>query len=260
AADGAAAAERQTRDTVQRAHRTRPPFTPPTPDPDAWPQVRAHLVDERGLDPDLVDEAHAAGDVYAQTREGEHGAMTNAVFLQRGPSGRPTGAEIKGLHQRRDGSRFSGMAAGSRKDRGAFRAGVDLAAARVVVVVEAAIDALSALMFARSKGRGDGVCVVSTAGEPKQGMPEPVMAAIPADATRVAAQDRNKVGDRQARQLLKLDSDHAWKRWTPPEPHTDWNDWAQTYSTETRGGDGSDTSPGEGPEDPFAPDAAPDLS
>ncbi|WP_412509578.1 MobV family relaxase, partial [Roseovarius sp. SYSU LYC5161] len=32
AADGAAAAERQTRDTVQRAHRTRPPFTPPTPD------------------------------------------------------------------------------------------------------------------------------------------------------------------------------------------------------------------------------------
>ena len=252
-ADLTARTERKARAQVMHAVVERPPFTPPTPDPDAWPAVRKHLVEDRGLDADLVDAVHAAGDVYAQTRTGPKGGkLVNAIFLQRAPDGTPTGAEIKGLHRMKDGTRFSGLAAGSRKDKGTFRAGVELTKARVVVVVEAAIDALSALMFARTKGRDDGVCIVSTAGEPKAGLPEPVLEAIPTDAKRLAAQDRNKSGDKQARQLQKLDRENNWKRWTPPQPHEDWNDWAQAYAAETRSsGGGRDASQ---PEDPFTRD------
>lgn len=238
AADLTATLERQARARVEKAAAERPPFTPPVPDPDAWPKVRAHLVEDRGLDPELIDAAHAAGDVYAQTKTGPRGGtLTNAIFLQRGPDGEATGAEIKGLLRRRDGTRFSGLAAGSRKDRGTFRAGVELAKARVVVVVEAAIDAISALMFARTKGRDAGLCVISTAGQAKKEMPlpEPIFSAIPADARRFAGQDRNAAGDKQARHLQRADRDQDWQRWTPPEPHTDWNDWAQAYAAETRG-------------------------
>lgn len=234
-ADLTARLERGAKAEVQRATQERPPFTPPVPDPDAWPEVRAYLVGERGLDPDLVDAAHAAGDVYAQTKEGPKGGLLkNAIFLHRAPDGTPTGAEIKGLRKSRDGSRFSGLAAGSRKDMGAFRTGVELARARIVVVVEAAIDALSARMFAKMRGRDEGLCVISTAGNSKKGsgLPEPIRTAIPATAKRFAGQDRGKAGDRQARDLDRSDPGHTWTRWMPPEPHGDWNDWAQTYARE----------------------------
>ena len=241
-ADLTARLERVARVEVERATQERAPFTPPVPDPDAWPEVRAYLVEERGLDPDLVDAAHAAGDVYAQTKAGPRGgALRNAIFVQRAPDGTPTGAEIKGLRKNRDGSRFSGLAAGSRKDRGAFRTGVELARARIVVVVEAAIDALSARMFAKTRGRDDGLCVISTAGNSKQGsgLPEPIRTAIPTTARRFAGQDRGKAGDRQARDLDRSDPDHTWTRWMPPEPHGDWNDWAQTYRKRNTHGDGA---------------------
>lgn len=241
-ADLTARLERVARVEVERATQERAPFTPPVPDPEAWPEVRAYLVEERGLDPDLVDAAHAAGDVYAQTKAGPRGgALRNAIFVQRAPDGTPTGAEIKGLRKNRDGSRFSGLAAGSRKDRGAFRTGVELARARIVVVVEAAIDALSARMFAKTHGRDDGLCVISTAGNSKQGsgLPEPIRTAIPTTARRFAGQDRGKAGDRQARDLDRSDPDHTWTRWMPPEPHGDWNDWAQTYRKRNTHGDGA---------------------
>lgn len=234
-ADLTARLERTARAEVERATKERAPFTPPVPDPDAWPEVRAYLVGERGLDPDLVDAAHAAGDVYAQTKEGPRGGLLrNAIFLQRAPDGTPTGAEIKGLRKSRDGSRFSGLAAGSRKDMGAFRTGVELARARIVVVVEAAIDALSARMFAKTRGRDDGLCVISTAGNSKKGsgLPEPIRTAIPTTSKRFAGQDRGKAGDRQARDLDRSDPGHTWTRWMPPEPHGDWNEWAQTYARE----------------------------
>lgn len=253
-ADLTARTERQARARVERAVDERPPFTPPAPDAAAWPAVRSYLVDVRGIEAELIDAAHEAGDVYAQTRQGPKGGqLVNAIFLQRGPDGVPTGAEIKGLHKRRDGTRFSGLAAGSRKDRGAFRAGAALAAARVVVVVESAIDAMSAFMFARSKGRDAGVCVISTAGEMKKGatLPEPVFSAIPATAKRLAGQDRNYAGKRQFHHLRQVDKEHEWKRWTPPPPHEDWNDWAQAYAAEQRRGGDSDQSQ---PDDPFAPD------
>lgn len=220
---------------VEHAAATRAPFVPPAADPDAWPEVRRHLTEERGLDPDLLDDAHEAGNVYAQSREGPRGGtLVNAIFLARDENGRPTGAEIKGIRTRRDGSRWSGMASGSDKRAGAFRAGVQrVAEAARVVVVESAIDALSALGWIRRERGYDGpVAVVSTAGDGS--IPEPIMSAIPDSAKRFAGQDRNRAGDRQAKALGE-----GWKRLTPPEPHEDWNDWARAAAHRTDDGDQS---------------------
>ena len=208
---------------VAKAASERAPFQPPAPDPEAWPEVRRHLIEERGLIPEIVDEAHTAGDVYAQTREGPHGGtLTNAVFLARDEEGTPTGAELKGTRVQRDGSRWSGMAPGSDKKAGAFRAGVRrIAEAARVVVVESAIDALSALGWIRhERGYRGAVSIISTAGD---GAPAaPTVAAIKDDAQRYAGQDANAAGDAQAERLGE-----GWRRLRPPAPHEDWNDWAQ---------------------------------
>lgn len=207
---------------VKRAVETRPPFQLPENAPERWKEVRTHLVSVRGIDPEVLDQAHAAGDVYAQEKAGKFGPMINAVFVCRDEKGEPTGAEIKAIKPSKDGSYYSAAAAGTDKKAGGFRAGVrDLAKAARVVVVESAIDALSALGWIRRERGYDGpVTVISTAGDGS--LPEPMFAAIPETAKKFAGQDANRAGDRQAR---KMGDD--WTRLTPPKPHTDWNDWSQ---------------------------------
>ncbi|MFU1608660.1 MobV family relaxase, partial [Sulfitobacter pontiacus] len=207
---------------VQRAVDTRPALQLPEPSPDRWHQVRDHLVSVRGIDPEILDQAHDAGDVYAQERPGQHGPMVNAVFVCRDADGNPTGAEIKSIRPRPDGSYWGAVALGTNKRAGSFRAGLrDLAQAARVVVVESAIDALSALGWIRRvKGYDGAVSVVSTAGD--GALPASLSSSIPESTVRYAGQDRNKAGDRQARKM-----GDGWKRLTPPKPHVDWNDWAK---------------------------------
>ena len=47
--------------------------------------------------------------------------LFNTVFVCRDPNGAVCGAEIVGSRQRRDGSRFCGLAPGTRKSKGRFR-------------------------------------------------------------------------------------------------------------------------------------------
>jgi hypothetical protein len=206
---------------VERATKKRAPFTPPTPDPEAWAQVRRHLVEDRAIPADIVEAAHKAGDIYAQTRPGSSGrpALRNAVFVQRDHKGRVTGAEIKGIVRTEGGNgrHWSGLALGSRKGRGAYRVGVELAHAAVVAVVESAIDAMSLLAEAQVWMRGVPIAIISTAGD---GDPPPdLLAQVPADAERHASQDRNAAGDRQAARLGE-----GWTRVEPWPPHEDWSD------------------------------------
>lgn len=220
-----AAAER----LVKRAVEKRPPFVLPQPDPDAWPQVRRHLVEERAIPADLVDASYQAGDLYAVSRPGR-GTTTlrNAVFLQRDASGTPTGAELKGIVPGRDGKHWSGLAPGSSKAAGVFRAGVELVQAAHVMVVESAIDALSLLARAGAKLRN--LAVLSTAGD--NTMPETVLEDINPHARRYAAQDRNEAGDRQATRL-----GDGWQRVKPPAPFEDWN---EELIARAKSGEGSD--------------------
>ncbi|MFU1608656.1 MobV family relaxase, partial [Sulfitobacter pontiacus] len=228
---------------VQRAVDTRPALQLPEPSPDRWHQVRDHLVSVRGIDPEILDQAHDAGDVYAQERPGQHGPMVNAVFVCRDADGNPTGAEIKSIRPRPDGSYWGAVALGTNKRAGSFRAGLrDLAQAARVVVVESAIDALSALGWIRRvKGYDGAVSVVSTAGD--GALPASLSSSIPKSTVRYAGQDRNKAGDRQARKM-----GDGWKRLTPPKPHVDWNDWAKAQVRVRQSSES--TSPSSAPIDP----------
>lgn len=208
---------------VKRAVEICPAFKLPEASPDNWQKVRAHLIKVRGIDPEVLDQAHADGDIYAQEKAGQHGPMVNAVFVCRDADGEPTGAEIKSIRPRPDGTYWGACAVGTNKKAGGFRAGIrDLAKAARVVVVESAIDALSALgWIKRDRGYDGAVAVISTAGDGL--LPEPLLTSIPATAKKFAGQDANIAGNRQAR---KMGED--WKRLTPPKPHTDWNKWSQS--------------------------------
>jgi len=206
---------------VKQATQKNPPFTAPAADPEGWPIVRRHLIEDRALPPSLIDAAHEAGDLYAQTRPGSPGrpALRNAVFVQRDEDGHATGAEIKGIVRTEGGQGryWSGLALGSRKGAGAFRVGAQIAQAAFVAVVESAIDALSFLAEARTWVGSLPVAVISTAGD---GDPPPaLLAQVSKNADRFAAQDANAAGDRQAERLGE-----AWERMRPSQPHEDWND------------------------------------
>ena len=136
AADLTARLRAQAVSDVKAAVAEREPFTPPQPAPEHWQHVREHLTKARALPGGYIDRLHELGDLYAD-------AKRNAVFVCRDPeTNRITGAEIKGTLPRPDGSRFTGMAPGSRKDGGGFRVG-DIARAATVYLVESAIDAIS---------------------------------------------------------------------------------------------------------------------
>lgn len=202
---------------IERIAQERPPFTPPQPDPKAWPIVRRHLVEERAIPADLVDAVYMAGDLYAVSRPGRgRTTLRNAVFVQRDMSGTPTGAELKGIVADQDGKHWSGLAPGSSKTTGVFRVGAELLTAAHVFVVESAIDALSLAARIRDRVRGAWT-IISSAGD--NTMPETVLADIHPHARRYAAQDRNEAGNRQAARL-----GNGWRRATVDPPFEDWNE------------------------------------
>ena len=207
---------------VTTAMEKRPAFQLPSEAPERWPEVRQHLIQQRGIASEIVDAAFIDGDVYAQEKPGRHGSMVNAVFVCRGPDGTPTGAEIKAIKPRPDGSYWGACAIGTNKKAGSFRAGLrDIGSAARVMVVESAIDALSALHFLQKEKNDYGpISIISSAGDGP--LPAGIRAAIHPKAAKFAGQDANAAGDRQARRLGK-----DWKRIRPPVPHEDWSDWAQ---------------------------------
>lgn len=232
AANLLATQQRRVRPLVEAAVKERPPFNPPAADSESWSAVRRHLIEERAIDPDIVDAAHESGDLYAQSRSGPHGGtLINAVFVQRDTDGIATGAEIKSITKLRDGSRFNALAPGSDKKRGAFRAGLrEIGDAMRVVIVESAIDALSALGLIRQKSKESvPITIISTAGDGN--VPEAILNAISAKAKRYAGQDRNAAGDAQATAL-----GDGWTRMPPAQPHEDWNDWAVAVAKERQSG------------------------
>ena len=193
---------------VKEAVAEREPFTPPPAAPEHWPGVREHLTTARALPPAYIDRLHEKGDLYADTRR-------NAVFVCRDPeTGHITGAELKGTVERPDGTRFTGMAPGSRKDGGGFRVG-DVFTATAVYLVESAIDAISLFRLRQNAGER-GHAVISTAGTRKT-VPA-FLAALGATVRRVCAFDNDDAGDKAAHGLRRA----GWKREKPQGK--DWND------------------------------------
>lgn len=195
----------QARYDVREAIQERLPFTPPSPAPQHWKGVRDWLVNVRSLPSSYIDQLHERGDVYADDRR-------NAVFRSSNPdTGEITGAELKGTVEKPDGSRFAGLAEGSKKDQGGFRLG-SIALAKTVYLVESAIDAISLYTLRRMEGETD-FAVVSTAGA--RGTVPTFLERLRDGVARFCAFDNDKVGDTKAGKL-------GWDR-LRPENH-DWND------------------------------------
>lgn len=128
----------------------------PPPHERLWPPVRDFLRGQRGLAADLLQLCHLQGLLYADARR-------NAVFLCRDPRGQPVGAELVGTRPAADGRSFKGMAPGSRKARGGFWLPVPQLPPDALLLVESAVDALSAARLLAASLPPD-TLVASTAG------------------------------------------------------------------------------------------------
>lgn len=241
AADLTAQLRRQAVARVKEAVAESPPFTPPAPVLQNWPEVRKHLVQDRALPGPYLDRLHEMGDLYADARR-------NAVFVCRDPeSGEIVGTELKGTMPREDGSRFTGMSPGSRKDLGGFRVG-NIAKAAAVYLVESAVDAISLFKIRHDAGER-GHAVLSTAGGMKKELPA-YIACIASTIRRICAFDNDVGGDTAAARL-----GDGWQRIRPVRK--DWNDDLRAAA-----GSGSGGALAEGqPRDPFtSPTSAPSAS
>lgn len=221
-----ATARRDVREAVQE----RPAFTAPSPAPEKWPDVRRWLIEDRSLPEKYVDQLHERGDIYADGRR-------NAVFLSCDPeTDEVVGAELKGTVAMADGSRFAGLALGSKKDQGGFRLG-SVALAKAVYLVESAIDAISLYRLRKIEGEAD-FAVVSTAGA--RGTVPAFLDRLKEGVARICAFDNDKAGDTAAAKL-------GWDR-LRPDAH-DWNDdLAALNSTDTTTPETDTSAP-----DPFSP-------
>ena len=190
------------------------PLTLPRRCPASWPAVRRWLINERALEPFRVDGFREEGLLYADARD-------NAVFLCRDASGNATGAELVGTRRLSDGSRFRGMAPGSRKERGGFWFTSCPEQPEIALfIAESAIDALSALSLGAG---GTASMYASTAGVARR-LPQWLLTL---DIVSVACGfDADEAGDAAARQLMAA---HKGIRRVRPDGATDWNDILQRH-------------------------------
>jgi len=124
----------QAEEIVERGERA--PFMQPARDEDRWPQVRAYLVEQRGIPHGMIDELHERGTLYADGR-------SNAVFLRTNEEGQAVGASLRGTVP---GSEFQGLAYGTRRDEGHFSFTIgtpERYSAPQYHITESPIDALS---------------------------------------------------------------------------------------------------------------------
>jgi hypothetical protein len=136
----------------------RQPFQPPAPDESKWLAVRQYLVEKRQLPVALVDELHSQGKIYADAKQ-------NAVFLRQDIESNITGASLRGTYK---DSSFKGLATGSKREGGWFSFAQGEGQLERIVLVESAIDALSAAALAEQPGKAmfvssDGAGSVPTA-------------------------------------------------------------------------------------------------
>jgi len=144
---------RQGQEIVEREQGEPARFMPPARDEGRWAQVRAYLTEERAIQHGMVDELHARGVLYADSR-------SNAVFVRTDAEGQVVGASLRGTLP---GSQFQGLALGSRRDAGHFSFSMGEPAPYRVPqyhIAESPIDALSrAALVQRAGVRGEFIFV-----------------------------------------------------------------------------------------------------
>jgi len=160
---GARQAQQQAEQVIERlerGERERGAFAAPAPNDGRWPQVRAYLVEGRGLPRGMVNALHERGDIYADARG-------NAVFVRRDAGREIVGASLRGTAP---GSAFQGLALGTRRDEGHFSFTLTLGKPSPhdtpqYHLVESPIDALSRAVLVRQAGETGRHAFISTDGQ-----------------------------------------------------------------------------------------------
>ncbi len=175
----------------------------------AWPAVRRHLAEGRGLPARCLDACRRHGLVGADARG-------NAVFACTDAGRNVTGAGTVGTGGAADGGRRRSMARGSRKAAGSFWLPVDRSEPHTVMLTESAVDALSA--WCLDGCRRPGTVILSTAGVARR-VPEWAEAWRPERV--IVAFDADRAGDGAAERIIR--EDRRAGRMRPPDGHDDWN-------------------------------------
>jgi len=230
----------QGQEIVDRGERA--PFMQPQADEDRWPQVRAYLVEGRGIPRGMIDELHERGTLYADSR-------SNAVFLRTDAEGQAVGASLRGTAP---GSEFQGLAYGTRRDEGHFSFTVgtpERYAAPQYHITESPIDALSrAALIQRAGARGEYVFLSNDGhGElPKRQIDE----GLTRGALVHCGFDNDAGGHKLWAQVKEAyPRAEAIERERPPAGSKDWNDALRTAPGRAEGqgqGQEDDRAPGRG--------------
>ncbi len=206
---------RQGQEIVERGERA--PFMQPQADEDRWPQVRAYLVEQRGIPRGMIDDLHEWGTLYADGR-------ANAVFLRTDADGQAVGASLRGTMP---GSEFQGLAYGSRRDEGHFSFAIgtpERYSAPQYHITESPIDALSRAALIQRAGEGGEYVLLSNDGHgelPKRQIEEGL-----ARGALVHCGFDNDAGGNKLWQQVKeaYPRAEAIVRERPPAGAKDWND------------------------------------
>ena len=179
---------------------------------DRWPAVQRYLARQRRLRTRLLQRCRRQGLLWADQHR-------NAVFLCRDLQRRPVGAELAGTRPDARGRTFKGLAPGSRKQRGGFWLPDPAADPAGVLLVESAIDALSAsLLWHHLPAR---TLIASTAGVAYH-IPA-WLSHFPASAL-LCGYDADPAGQRAAAALQQR---HPGLRRLRPPDAADWNQLLQ---------------------------------
>jgi len=228
----------QAEEIIERGERA--PFMQPARDEDRWPQVRAYLVEQRGIPRGMIDELHERGTIYADGR-------SNAVFLRTDAEGQAVGASLRGTLP---GSEFQGLAYGSRRDEGHFSFTIgtpERYSAPQYHITESPIDALSrAALIQRAGERGEYVFLSNDGhGElPKRQIEE----GLARGALVHCGFDNDAGGHKLWAQVKEAyPRAEAIVRERPPAGAKDWNDALRTVPGRAEGpGQEDDRAPGRG--------------
>ena len=210
--DGKRELPRVPRSLAQPKVTERRPFQFPIAEDSKWLSVRQYLVAQRKLPVTLVDKLHNRGIIYADAKQ-------NAVFLRQDIANNVTGASLRGTYQ---GSSFKGLATGSQRENGWFSFVQGEGELKRIVLVESAIDALSAAALAEQPGKAmfistDGAGVIPVPWLQQQGV------------VVVAAHDGDRAGEEMAWRLAMEIS--SVTRATPAYGK-DWNEQLQGRASE----------------------------
>jgi len=228
----------QGQEIVDRGERA--PFMQPQADEDRWPQVRAYLVEQRGIPRGMIDELHDRGTIYADGR-------SNAVFLRTNEEGQAVGASLRGTLP---GSEFQGLAYGSRREEGHFSFTIgtpERYSAPQYHITESPIDALSRAALIQRDGESGEYVFLSNDGHgelPKRQIEE----GLARGALVHCGFDNDAGGNKLWAQVKEAyPRAEAIVRERPPAGAKDWNDAQRATPGRAEGpGREDDRAPGRG--------------